>query len=104
MANFFRSINLGTRIALLVVVLLMVGIWGLAARVTAVLQDDMEELLSDELSLTAKYAADDMNTDIVFRLEALQRIAAAITPDMLADRGRLQGQLTQQEVIRALFD
>ena len=104
MTKFLRSINLGTRIALLVVVLLMVGIWGLAARVTAVLQNDMEELISDELSVTVKYVGNDMNTDIVFRLEALQRIAAAITPDMLADRARLQEQLAQQEVVRALFD
>ena len=104
MRNFFRPASLKTRIVLLVVALLIAGIWGLAARVTTVMQRDLEKLLADQLSATVAYTAIDMDRDVEERFDALKRFAASITPDLLADPVELQRYLEQREIIRAAFD
>ncbi|HSQ03310.1 MAG TPA: hypothetical protein VLN59_04715, partial [Burkholderiales bacterium] len=100
----FRSLSLRTRIVLLVVVLLMAGVWGLAVRVTTVMQDDLEQQLSGQLSATIRFVTDDMDRDVEMRFEALKRIAAAITPDLLSDQPGLQEYLEQRQMVRAIFN
>lgn len=98
-----RSISLKNRVVLLVVLLLMVGIWGLAARATAVLQADLERLLSDQLLATADYVAADINGNVKLRFDALNEAAAAITPLILADAAAIQRLLEQRQMPLALF-
>jgi PAS domain S-box-containing protein len=87
----------------LVVLLLMTGIWGLAARVSAVLQADLEKLLSDQLQATVSYVAADIDSKIKLRFDMLNEIAASITPEMLADPARVQRLLEQRTTPAALF-
>lgn len=97
------SLSLKTRVLLLVVGLLVAGIWGLALRVSAVLQADIEKLLSDQLSTTVDYIASDIDHKIELRFALLNEIAAAITPAILAEPAKVQRLLEQRNLSRALF-
>ncbi len=95
--------NLKTRVSLIVAGLVVAGIWGLALRVSAVLQADIEKLLSEQLAATAGYIATDIDRKIALRFTLLNEIAAAITPDMLADPARIQRLLEQRKASSAIF-
>ncbi len=95
--------SLKTRVVLLVVVLLMAGIWGLALRVSAVLQADLETLLSEQLLATVGYVAADIDNNIKLRFDALNDIAAAITPEILSDPAKVQRLIEQRHAPSALF-
>src|SRR5476651_8084 len=72
--DFFHSMSLKTRILLLVLVLLVAGIWGVAARTAAVMQADLEQLLSDQMSATVNYIATDIDAKIQLRMNLLSEI------------------------------
>ena len=91
--------SLRTQIVLLVVVLLIAGIWGLAARITAVLQSELERLLAAQLSSSVGIVAGEIDNKIRLRIEAMNRMAALITPDMLADPAKLQRLLEQPSIV-----
>lgn len=103
MANILRSINLSTRVLLVVLALFVASIWGLAARVAAVLQTDLENVVSAPMSATVGYVAADIDTKLRLRIRLLNEIAASITPDILADPAKLQRLLDQRRVSSALF-
>ena len=91
--------SIRTQIVLLVVMLLIAGIWGLAVRITFVLQGELEKLLSAQLSATVGLVADEIDQKFQSRIDALNRMAASITPDMLADPAKLQRLLEQPSII-----
>lgn len=103
MANILRSINLSTRVLLVVLALFVASIWGLAARVAAVLQTDLENVVSAHMSATVGYVAADIDTKLRLRIRLLNEIAASITPDILADPAKIQRLLDQRRVSSALF-
>lgn len=103
MLNRLRQDSLKIRLLLLAAVLIILGIMGLALRVSAVLQGELEELLSGQLSATVGYVAADVEHEIGFHIKALNDIAAAITPELIADPARVQRYLTQGKVSRLLF-
>jgi len=95
--------TLKTRVSLIVAGLVVAGIWGLALRVSAVLQADIEKLLSEQLSATVGYIANDIDRKMELRFTLLNEIAAAITPDMLADPAKLSRLLEQRNVSSTFF-
>ena len=95
--------SLKNRILAAVVLVLIVGIWGLATRVSMVLQADIERILSEQLAATAGYVAADIDSNIQLRLDVLKEIAAAISPDMLNSPARLDRHLEQHVETKALF-
>jgi PAS domain S-box-containing protein len=103
MPNFARSWSLKTRVVLVVVAVLLAGIWGLAARVAAVVQADLEKVLSDQLSVTVGYVAADIDGKVRLRLDILNEVAALITPDMLADPAQTQRLLERRNIPRSIF-
>jgi PAS domain S-box-containing protein len=103
MANFLRSIDLSTRILLVVLALFVAGIWGLAARVAAVLQTDLENVVSAHLSATVGYVAADIDAKFQLRIGVLSEIAASITPDVLADPAKIRRLLEQRNLSGKLF-
>lgn len=102
-AKFFRTLSIRTRIVLLVVALVLVGIWGVAVRATVVLQDDLKKSLSDHLSTTVAYVTSDLDKQFLTRITALNEIAKLITPDVLADRGKLRRILQQRRSLTAVL-
>lgn len=103
MAEFLRSLSLKTRVMLVVFVLLLGGIWGLATRVAAILQADLEQVLFDQLSATVAYVAADLDHKIHLRVAMLNEVAASVAPEVLADPARIQELLEQRSVSREIF-
>ncbi|MCX7174579.1 MAG: EAL domain-containing protein [Proteobacteria bacterium] len=92
-----------TRILLVVLALLVVGIWGLAARVTVVVQNDLEDVLADQMSSTVHYVASDLDSKFQMRVDTLNEIAASIPPGILANSTKLQRHLEQHVASKTLF-
>lgn len=103
MLESFGTMHLKVRVLVVVLALFIVGIWGLAARVVTVLQADLEQLLSGQMSATVTYIASDIDSKIQLRTDTLKEIAASITPDLLVDPVRLQTHLEQYKTSRELF-
>ena len=94
-AAFSSSMSLKARVVLLVVVMFVAGIWGLALSITLVLERDITKLLSASVATETIGVADDLDRDIRLYLNALTRLAASITPEMLADPAQLDRTLDQ---------
>ena len=61
--------SLKTRILTLVLGLLIIGVWGFATRMAAVLRADIEKLVSEQLSTQVNYVADELDKELQFRIE-----------------------------------
>jgi len=103
MPNLLRTMNLKTRVLFLVSLLIIAGIWSLATVVATVLQTDLENMVSEHLSVTLDYVAEEIDHEMQFRINALNRLAATITPEIQADPPRLQRLLKQSDLSSALF-
>lgn len=88
---------------LVVIVLLIAGIWGLATRVAALSQSDLEQVLYQQLSGTAGVVASDLDNTIDLRVAILKEIAESITPDVLADPARIRRVLEHHNVSKEIF-
>jgi len=95
--------SLKLRVMLLVTALIVVGIWGLALRVAAVLQDDLEQDVAAHLSAMVGYVGADIDNNFQFRIDVLSKIAAAIRPELLADPLKLQRFLEQSPLASEIF-
>jgi len=87
--------TLNARVVLLVVVMLVAGIWGLALAVTLALQRDLTDLRSANLSAEVVGVAADLDRDVQLHINVLIRLAASLTPEILADRAKLDRALDQ---------
>jgi PAS domain S-box-containing protein len=96
-------IHLKTRISLFVAALVVAGIWGLALRVSSVLQTDIEKLLSNQMQSTLGYIANDLDTSIELRFALLDELAASITPAMIARPALAQQFLAARGFPKELF-
>lgn len=103
MINLPRPMSLKTQVLLLVSLLIVAGIWGLATVVATVLQADLEKMIAQQMSATLDYVTDEIDHKMQFRINALNNIAAAITPEIQADPARLQRLLEQSDLASALF-
>ena len=97
------TISLKTRVLLLFSVLIVASVWGLASVMASMLQDDMEEMISRQLSGSLDYITEELQHEIHFRFEALNKLAASITPAIQADPERLQRLLQQSDLSATLF-
>jgi hypothetical protein len=91
------------RILLVVLLLLIAGIWGLAARVAVVMQNDLEKVLAEQMTDTVRYVASDLDSKFQMRIEALNEITASIPPGDLTNPTKLQQHLERHVVSKALF-
>jgi len=98
-----HSLGFKTRILIVVLALLIVGIWGLAVRTAAVMQADIEKLLTDQMAATVDYVATDIDRKIQLRIDILKELAKSITPAILSDPIKLQRHLEQRSTFKALF-
>ena len=98
-----QDMSLKTRVLLLVLILMIAGIWGLAARTAAVLQADIEKLLADQMSAAVGYIAADLDDKIQLRIDTLKEVAASVTPEVFADPVKFRRLLDQRSVSATLF-
>jgi len=102
-AKLFPVLRLRTRVALMVFVLLIAGIWGLAARVAVLAQEDLEDALMQSMSTMTGYVADDLDADMRLRFDVLDEVARTIPPEALGDPAKLMQILQQRKVAAVLF-
>jgi PAS domain S-box-containing protein len=98
-----RSTSLKTRILVIVLAILIAGIWGVAARTAAVLQADIAKLVAAQMSATVKYVADDIDRKIQSRIDTLNELVRAISPDIASNPARLREQLQRHHTSIAEF-
>ena len=103
MATHFTHLSFKTRLLLTTLTLVVAGLWLLAARVTSVMHDELEQLLAAHMDSTVDYVARDLDTKIQLRLDMMAEIAEDITPALLADPVRLEAELKDQNAPKSLF-
>lgn len=102
-SKLFPSMSLKMRVVLMVFVLLIAGIWGLAARVAAVAQTHLGNALMQSMSATARFIAADLDIDIQIRIDVLEEIAASIAPEGLGDPAKVLRILRDRKVSESIF-
>jgi len=95
--------SLRAKIVALVVLLVFAGIWGLALSVVSVQRTDLEKLILDQLSAMVENTAGDLDGDIRLHIDSLAKLAASITPEILADPEKFQGALERGTAASVLF-
>ncbi len=88
---------------LMVFALSIAGIWGLAARVAAVVQTHIGNVLMQSMSATVRYVAADLDSNIQLRIDVLNGIAESIAPEALGDPAKIMQILQQRKISEALF-
>lgn len=101
--KLFPSMRLGTRVVLVVIALLIAGVWGLAARVAALVQADLGNELMQSMSATVRFVVADLDSDIQLRVNVLNGIAASITPGVVGDPAKIAQILQQSQGSEVLF-
>ena len=101
--QFFQR-SLKTRLTLFTLAISLVCVWSLAFYARMVQRDNMERQLSDQQFSIVSLLADSINEDIDDRLQALQAVAARVTPALLANAPALQPFLEQNPVLENLFN
>ncbi len=94
-AAALAAMSLKTRVVLLVVSMTVLGVWALALGITQVLERDLTRLLSENFATEAKNVADDLDRDIRLEIDALQRLASTLKPDVLRDAGKAERAMDQ---------
>jgi diguanylate cyclase (GGDEF)-like protein/PAS domain S-box-containing protein len=101
---WFNWRSLRTRLTVGVLAAVVVSFWGTALLLSYLLRIDMErELLAQQFS-TVSLLAQQVDRSLRERQSAVEGIAAAVTPTMMADPGRLQVHLEQRVSIPLLFN
>ena len=95
--------NLKIRILGLVLGLVIVGVWVFATRMAALLQADIEKLISGQLSAQVDYVADELDEELQVRIESLKEIAAGMVFDRRASPAQIQRLLDRRNPSVTMF-
>jgi hypothetical protein len=96
--------SLKTRITLATLVIFVIGIWSLYWYISQTLRQEMQHMLGDQQFSTVSQIAENINQELVERLQALQAVAATIDPADMSNAGNLQTTLEQRPVLGLLFN
>ena len=96
--------SLQTRLTLLVLGLLLLALWTLAALGSRLLHADLERMVTDQQQAALAIFADELNQEILQRLSALEVVARNITPALQQSQPDLQAYLAQRLTFVALFN
>jgi PAS domain S-box-containing protein len=102
--KFFAWRSLATRVALLTVAMVGVGMAAFALFLSQTLRPQMQRQISDQQFNTVAVAANQVNLAIEQRLGALQSMAQRISPAMLADTRRTQAFLEDLTTLFSMFN
>ena len=76
--------SLSTRLILTSMIVIISSIWGVAIYVTNIVQADMLRSMKEQQFSTLTVLAAQMDDAIKFRAQSIEKVAAAITAEMLA--------------------
>ncbi len=93
-----------TRIILVISLVFMGGIWTLSFYASEILKTDMVKSIGYQQYSTASLLSVQLNSQVQDRIEALQKVAAKITPVLLNDGLKLQEFLDHQASLSILYN
>lgn len=99
-----KTYSIKARLTVAVLGIVLAIFWTSSLYLSQTLRKDMEGLLSDQQLSTATYLANQVESDIDGRIQALEMVAAAIRPDLLDNRPALQAFLDQRFVLHRQFN
>ncbi len=93
-----------TRITLASLAIFLVSIWLLAFYISQMLRQDMTRLLGEQQFSTTALVATQVNQELALRVNALELVARALTPDLLENPPALKKFLDDRIVLLTLFN
>ena len=96
--------SLRTRIALLALATVLVGIWSLMIYVNRVLREDMQRLLSEQQYSVAKLLADEIDREVGTRLKALEHLSGEVVKVMGAGPAAVETVLDHHDYLADMFN
>lgn len=101
--RIFQWRSLKARVTLFTLSIFVAGIWALAFYASHMLREDMQRLLGEQQFSTVSLMAAGIDEELDDRLRALEKVAASLTPALLANTAALQTSLEQRMILQALF-
>lgn len=101
--NIFQRTSLKTRLTLFTLAVFLIGIWSLSFYASRMLREDMQRQFGEQQFATVSLAAAQIDAELADRLKALEKIAAQISPDLIANRANLQTLIEQHPLLYPLF-
>lgn len=95
--------SLKNRILIVFMLFMFAGIWGLATRLAYVLESDLKQSLSNQMSGMVDYVARGLDSEMTLRIESLDDIARLVTTDMMASPDKAQRFMGNQVSAYRLF-
>ena len=102
--DFLNWHSLKTRVTLFTLAVFLIGIWSLAFYASRMLREDMKVLLGEQQFSTVSLVAEQVNSELENRFQALTRISGEITPAIWGDTNALQALLEQRPIFQGLFN
>ncbi len=102
--DLFHHRSIKTRVTLFTLVIFVCSLWAMAFYASRMLRNDMQRLLGEQQLATSGSLATGVNDDLAYRLQALEAIAAQITPALIAAPAVLQAMLDERPILQALFN
>ena len=99
----FQWHSLKTRVTLFTLLMFLFSIWSLAWYASDMLQVDMERQLGEKQFATVSLMAEQINTELTERIDALEIVATEISPATLGDPAALQALLQSRPIFQRLF-
>nr|WP_315477069.1 PAS domain S-box protein [uncultured Undibacterium sp.] len=96
--------SLSTRLIVTSMVVIVSSIWGTAIYVSSIVQADMLLSLEAQQFSTLTVLAAQMEDAVRFRARSIEKVAAAITAEMLADPQKMQEYLNSSVVLDVIFN
>ncbi len=96
--------SLKTRIILVTLLVFVLSIWSLSFYANRSLQKDLRQQLGEQQFSIATILAADINQEFEFRLRALERVSARITPTLFSNTAKLQTFLENRITFDTLFN
>jgi sensor histidine kinase regulating citrate/malate metabolism len=102
--EFFKPRSLKTHLTLITLVIFLFSLGALAFYASHMLRQDLQERLSEQQFSSTTLVANEINRDVLTRMQALEVVAAKITPALLADHRALQESLLDRPALEMLFN
>jgi PAS domain S-box-containing protein len=96
--------SLSTRLILTAMVVIVSSIWGVAIYVSNIVQADMLHSLKEQQFSTLTVLAAQMEDAVSFRARSIEKVAAAITAEMLENPQKMQEYLNSSVVLDVIFN
>jgi hypothetical protein len=100
----FQWRSLKTRVTVFTLAFFLIGIWLLAFYSSYKLKNDMERALGEQQFSTVSIIAAEINTGLDDRMKALEKIAALITPAMMANAAYMQTSIEGRIILQMMFN